>query len=66
MRTHVTTKLKRQLRKFWQALRDWCGDSAYEKYSQCARRQGSEPALTAAQFYVDQMNRKYSRPNRCC
>jgi len=55
-----------RLAKFWQGLREWCGDSAYEKYAQCAMRQGSKPTLTAAQFYVEQLNRKYSRPSRCC
>jgi uncharacterized short protein YbdD (DUF466 family) len=54
------------LTKLWQGLREWCGDSCYERYVQCAARHGSEPVLTAEQFYVEQMNRKYSRPNRCC
>ena len=55
-----------RLARFWQGLREWCGDAAYEKYAQCAARQGSQPKLTAAQFYVEQLNRKYSRPSRCC
>jgi hypothetical protein len=54
-----------RLTAFWHGLRECCGDAAYEKYLQCANRQGERP-LTAAQFYVEQMNRKYSRPNRCC
>jgi uncharacterized short protein YbdD (DUF466 family) len=55
------------LGKLWHALREWCGDAAYEQYLHCAaRRQESEPLLSAAEFYVEQMNRKYSRPNRCC
>jgi uncharacterized short protein YbdD (DUF466 family) len=54
------------LTTFWQGLREWCGDAAYEKYAQCARRKGTAPPLSPAQFYVDQLNRKYSRPNRCC
>jgi len=67
MSTNTATNwLKPRLAKLWQGLREWCGDAAYEKYTQCAARQGSEPPLTAAEFYVEQMNRKYSRPNRCC
>jgi len=62
----ATNWLKPSLVKIWQGLREWCGDAAYEKYTQCAARKGSEPQLTAEQFYVEQMDRKYSRPNRCC
>jgi uncharacterized short protein YbdD (DUF466 family) len=58
--------LKARLREFWQGLREWCGDAAYEKYVQCATRRGSAAQLSAAEFYVEQMDRKYSRPNRCC
>ena len=54
------------LARVWQGLREWCGDAAYERYVRCAARQGSERVLTATEFYVEQMNRKYSRPNRCC
>jgi uncharacterized short protein YbdD (DUF466 family) len=57
---------KNRAAKFWKGLRQWCGDSAYENYVRCAKRDGVSPALTPAQFYVDQLNRKYSRPNRCC
>lgn len=55
------------LRRFWRALRDWCGDSAYERYlraKKCAC--AAHPPLTREQFYVEQLNRRYSRPNRCC
>ena len=53
---------------FWRGLREWCGDSAYERYIARTRalRSGENQPLTPAQFYVDQLNRKYSRPNRCC
>ena len=57
---------KRGATCFWRGLRDWCGDSAYERYLQCALRTGDNKPLTPAQFYVEQLNRKYSRPNRCC
>jgi uncharacterized short protein YbdD (DUF466 family) len=51
---------------FWRGLREWCGDASYETYLRSASRRASEPPLSAAQFYVEQLNRKYSRPNRCC
>jgi uncharacterized short protein YbdD (DUF466 family) len=57
----------RILRRFWRGLREWCGDTAYETY---LRMKGalSSPCstLTPAEFYVEQLNRRYSGPNRCC
>jgi uncharacterized short protein YbdD (DUF466 family) len=60
----VTSRL---LRRFWRGLREWCGDAAYERYlSSAATKSASCRALTAEEFYVEQLNRRYSRPNRCC
>jgi uncharacterized short protein YbdD (DUF466 family) len=47
-------------------VREWCGDRAYERYLQAQRSRQSQPALSRVEFYVEQLNRKYSRPNRCC
>jgi hypothetical protein len=55
---------RRGLRRFWRGLREWCGDSAYERYLRAVGTKNG--ALTKEQFYVDQLNRRYSRPNRCC
>ncbi len=57
---------KRGLSRLWQGLREWCGDAAYERYRLCAKRTGQNPIQSPAEFYVDQLNKKYSRPNRCC
>lgn len=65
MRTLVE-RVQIMLRNFWRGLRQWSGDSAYETYLACARRQKSQRPLSRAEFYVEQLNRKYSRPNRCC
>jgi uncharacterized short protein YbdD (DUF466 family) len=54
------------LRNFWRGVRQWSGDSAYETYLACAERQQVKEPLSAAEFYVEQLNQKYSRPNRCC
>jgi len=57
----------RFLRRFWRGLREWCGDAAYESYLRSkASQSGSFRTLTPAEFYVEQLNRRYSRPNRCC
>jgi uncharacterized short protein YbdD (DUF466 family) len=54
-------------RSTWRGLREWCGDAAYERYLRSAGvKSGRCAALTAEQFYVEQLNRRYSRPNRCC
>jgi len=50
---------------FWRGLRQWCGDSSYEIYKEYTTRNG-QPVLSPSQFYVEQLNKKYSRPNRCC
>ena len=59
--------LERFARLFWRGVREWCGDAAYERYLRSlAARNCSTPALTAEEFYVEQLSRRYSRPNRCC
>jgi len=65
MRT-FTRQLKQGLHSFWRGLRQWSGDSAYETYLACAQRQPQQKPLSATEFYIEQQNRKYSRPNRCC
>jgi Selenoprotein, putative len=57
----------RFLRRFWRGLREWSGDAAYESYLRSkAFQSGRCRALSAPEFYVEQLNRRYSRPNRCC
>ncbi len=59
--------LRRIARIAWRGLREWCGDAAYERYLRSARaRSGARELLSPAEFYVEQLNRRYSRPNRCC
>jgi uncharacterized short protein YbdD (DUF466 family) len=67
MRRRASTGI-RALNRFWRGLREWCGDAAYERYMSSVTRRKSPPycVLTAEEFYVEQLNCKYSRPNRCC
>ena len=59
--------LKLLAQQAWLGIREWCGDSAYERYVQAQRSRPEETSLlTPAEFYVEQLNRRYSRPNRCC
>jgi len=59
-------RFQRAIRGLWAGLRQWCGDSAYETYLACAAQQRGSKPLSAGEFYVEQLNRKYSRPSRCC
>jgi uncharacterized short protein YbdD (DUF466 family) len=59
--------LPRQWNRFWSRLREWCGDAAYERYLRSkGRTSESSSTLSAKEFYVEQLNRRYSRPTRCC
>lgn len=60
------SKANHILWRFWQGLREWCGDSAYEKYQRHAARTAQAQLQSPTQFYLEQLNKKYSRPNRCC
>ena len=63
----TTNSIKHAVRRFWRGVRDWCGDSSYERYLRSYAVRGKEfQRLTAKEFYVQQLNRRYSRPNRCC
>lgn len=65
--TTLFSRFARSLRTAWRGLREWCGDAAYERYlSSRATRSSTQTPLTAQQFYVERVNRRYSRPNRCC
>ena len=59
---------KRLLRSIWRGVREWCGDAAYERYLRSRAQRTATPqcTLSAEQFYVEQLNRRYSHPNRCC
>jgi uncharacterized short protein YbdD (DUF466 family) len=53
------------LAQIWQIAREVFGDKAYDRYAAHARGRGETP-LTPQEFYVSQLQRKYSRPSRCC
>ena len=59
--------VRRIARRFWRGLREWCGDAAYERYLRSSAVRGKRCGrLSAQEFYVQQADRRYSRPNRCC
>ena len=61
------TWMKRLAARLWLGIREWCGDSAYERYVQAQRTKAEKSCLLSpTEFYVERVNRRYSRPNRCC
>jgi uncharacterized short protein YbdD (DUF466 family) len=60
-------RIRRWARRFWRGIREWCGDAAYEQYVRSVSEQsGACRMLTEEEFYLEQIDRRYSRPNRCC
>lgn len=64
MRTGAT-QLTSGLARAWNYIRAVMGDQAYERYLEVAKREGRTP-LSAEEFYVDSVQRRYSTVNRCC
>jgi Selenoprotein, putative len=59
--------IRRFVRRFWGGLREWCGDAAYERYLRASGAQRLGCArLNEKEFYLQQLERRWSRPNRCC
>lgn len=53
--------------RLWLGIREWCGDAAYDRYLKSQRRTTCTAALlTREQFYVEQLQKRYSRASRCC
>jgi uncharacterized short protein YbdD (DUF466 family) len=53
--------------RVWLGIREWCGDAAYERYVKSRRRRAcAATVLTPEEFYVEQLEKRYSRVNRCC
>jgi uncharacterized short protein YbdD (DUF466 family) len=63
----LALRIKLVAAKLWLGIREWCGDSAYERYVQAQRTNPEKSCLlTPTEFYVERVNHRYSRPNRCC
>ena len=55
------------LLRIWRGIREWCGDAAYELYLEShARHLCGVAVLTREEFYLSQLQKKYSRVSRCC
>ena len=55
------------LLRIWRGIREWCGDAAYERYLEShARHSFGVAVLKREEFYLSQLQKKYSRVSRCC
>jgi uncharacterized short protein YbdD (DUF466 family) len=55
------------LLRIWRGIREWCGDAAYDRYLESyAKHLCAGAVLTREEFYVSQLQKKYSRVSRCC
>jgi len=55
------------LRRIWTTIAGVVGDDAYALYCAHTRRRHPEQKLmTAREFYVASLERRYRRPSRCC
>lgn len=53
--------------RFWAGLRAVTGDDAYERYLAHRRaHHPGEPALERGAFYRSELERRWTRPSRCC
>jgi uncharacterized short protein YbdD (DUF466 family) len=58
-------------RQIWWAVRQIFGDAAYENYLRSVQRNAMHGGDIAAplsrdEFYLDSLQRRYSKINRCC
>ena len=60
-------RLGKMAAELWRGLRDWSGDRAYDRYLEAhAKRASGEAGLSRKQFYLEQLQKRYSRVSRCC
>ncbi len=66
----IVSGARRALAEAWWWLRQVTGDAGYENYLRSAELRdsatGEPPPLSAKEYYLDQLRRRYSRLNRCC
>jgi len=64
---HSSIRARILLRRIWHGIRVWCDDAAYERYLKSrTRHRHSDVLLSREEFYLLQLQKKYSRVSRCC
>jgi len=58
-------KIGNQLQRLWEYLREAAGENDYLHYRDHTVAKGEEP-LSPQEFYLQQLQRRYSRVSHCC
>jgi uncharacterized short protein YbdD (DUF466 family) len=60
-------RIRKTAARVWLGLREWCGDAAYERYLEAhVKHERNSAVLSREDFYVQQLQKRYSRVSRCC
>jgi len=60
-------QIYKAIAQVWFGVREWCGDTAYERYLKAhVKHKCDAAALSREDFYVEQLQKRYSRVSRCC
>lgn len=60
-------QIRKLAARVWLGVREWCGDAAYERYLKTrAKHTCGAALLSREEFYVEQLQKRYSRVSRCC
>jgi uncharacterized short protein YbdD (DUF466 family) len=64
---NLSERLWSVVARVWLGIREWCGDAAYDRYLKSQKRTTCTAVLlTREQFYLEQLQKRYSRVSRCC
>jgi len=64
---HRFERAWKAIARVWFGVREWCGDVAYERYLKArSRHECGAPMLSREEFYLEQLQKRYSRVSRCC
>jgi len=64
---NLLERARKILARVWMGIREWCGDAAYERYLKThARHKCGAAKLSREDFYLEQLQKRYSRVSRCC
>jgi uncharacterized short protein YbdD (DUF466 family) len=58
-------RLYRLLGLAWKFVHELCGENDYERHRARVLARGENP-LTREAFFLERLELKYARPNRCC
>jgi len=58
-------RFRKLVQAVWQYVREVSGENDYARYRARALRQKTGP-MSPTEFYLSQLDRKYSRISRCC